>query len=231
MYRGGFFRDVIASIHIPAIYDRMLVQALFYQTSLRGYDHAITDKTTELRPGKGAKKNTKDVKNLLHEFIRFTNQYWFAEVTNQMQGKVIFDRQLEGLNVDQHFTQLQDEIDRTNAYLHAEFEQHQNEKADSLNKFAILIAGIALLPVFNDIFKAESSMWSSLATMLGEPAVSGASSGSDGCNCSTFTPIRCSIAAVVGLLPFLVWFVLAGIARIRSCHQKCQPSEKSKHFK
>ncbi len=225
VYRGSFFRDVIAPVHIPAIYDRMLVQALFYQTSLRSYNHAITDKTTELLSGKGSKKNTKDIENLLGEFIRFTNQYWFAEITNQMQGKVIFDRQLKGLNVDQHFALLQDEIDRTNAYVHAEFEQRQNEKADNLNKFAILIAIIALLPVFNDIFKAESSMWSSLATMLGEPAVSGASSG------STFTLIRCSIAAVVGLLPFLVWFVLAGIARIRSCRQKCQPSKKTKHFK
>ncbi|HID38503.1 MAG TPA: hypothetical protein EYP36_03195, partial [Calditrichaeota bacterium] len=38
---GGEFRSYIAPDHIPHIYDRMLIQALFYQASLRHYDNEI----------------------------------------------------------------------------------------------------------------------------------------------------------------------------------------------
>lgn len=165
--RGGFYRDIIADTHIPYIYDRMLVQALFYQTSLRYYDHAITNKTQQLLSDKTGKPAA-SMTALLGEFIKFTNQYWFKEVTNQMQGKEIFKLQLNRLGLDAQFEQLQDEINRTNDYLRADYEQQQTEKSNGLAAWALLIAIIALLPVINDIFKPEASLWTSLSCWLGE---------------------------------------------------------------
>ena len=166
--RGGDFRDMIAPVHIPAIYDRMAVQALFYQASLRYYDHAITCKTSLLVSDNAQENASLDMTELLGNFIRFTNQYWFAEVTNQMQGKEIFKQQLQGLNVNSHFEQLQDEINRTNDYVHAKHERRQARKADRLTLLGLLIAIIALVPVFNDIFKPEPSLWTSLALWMSE---------------------------------------------------------------
>ena len=164
--RGWFFRDIIADTHIPYIYDRMLVQALFYQTSIRYYDYAITNKTERLledKKGNAAETMT----SLLGDFIKFTNQYWFKEVTNQMQGKEIFKLQLNGLGLDAQFAQLQDEINRTNDYLHSAYEGHQTEKSNSLALWALIIAIVALVPIINDIFKPEPSMWTSLSCWLG----------------------------------------------------------------
>ncbi|BCG64418.1 MAG: hypothetical protein methR_P2191 [Methyloprofundus sp.] len=48
LYNGFGFRDHIAPEHIPHIYDRMLVQALFYQASLRHYDQKICADTKDL---------------------------------------------------------------------------------------------------------------------------------------------------------------------------------------
>lgn len=156
VYCGWDFRTIIAPKVIPYIYDRMLVQALFYQASLRYYDQEITQGTKQLL-------EYNDIKGILaqrREFIRFTNQYWFREVTNQMQGREIFRLQQAGLEVEEHYQLLQDEISRTNDYLQA---FHENRIA----LWALLIGIIATLPVINDIFKTETSMWQSVVESFG----------------------------------------------------------------
>lgn len=161
LYNGGFFRDPIASKHIPYLYDRMLIQALFYQASLRHYDHEITTTTKEL--------NIKDIQTQRGQFIKFTNQYWFREVTNQMQGKEIFRLQQQGLGLQEHYALLQDKITHTDEYLQALHEirlaeeaANAEERANRLTLYAIALAIVAALPVVNDIFKTEPSLWQSI---------------------------------------------------------------------
>ena len=156
LYNGSFYRNVIAEKHIPSIYDRMMIQALFYQASLRHYDQEITRITGQLL-------HDKEINHILkqrEEFIRFTNQYWFREVTSQMQGKEIFRLQQAGLGVEEHYQLLQDEISRTNDYLQA---SHENRIA----LWALVIGLIATLPVLNDIFKTEPSMWQNIIEFFG----------------------------------------------------------------
>ncbi|MGH8556601.1 MAG: hypothetical protein ACRESZ_03890 [Methylococcales bacterium] len=86
LYCGWAFRSFIGPHHIPFIYDRMLVQALLYQASLRLYDNNISAETNNMLE----QRNIQSIRMQRQEFIRFTNQYWFHQITEQMQGKEIF---------------------------------------------------------------------------------------------------------------------------------------------
>lgn len=168
VYQGWFFRTIIAQKDIPNIYDRMMVQALFYQASLRHYDDEITFNTQRL-----LENQSDDTLDLISEqrkhFIQFTNQYWFKEITNQMQGKIIFRLQQKALGLEAHYQQLQEEINHTSDYLQvlsekcqADIANRSAENANKIAKVAAMLAVIAALPVFNDIFKTEDSLWQSL---------------------------------------------------------------------
>ena len=165
LYNGSFFRDVIAPRHVVYTYDRMLVQALFYQASLRHYDDAITRSTSGLL-GSSQKNAIGMIRQQRTEFMRFTNQYWFREVTNQMQGKEIFRLQQRGLGLDEYYRQIQDEITHTNEYLQALHDSRVASDSSRIGKVAALLAVVAALPVFNDIFKAETSLWGHLVKWL-----------------------------------------------------------------
>ncbi len=177
VYRGYVFREIIAPKNIPRIYDRMMIQALFYQASLRYYDQEITRKTQTLIDEQADPRSVAAIREQREEFIRFTNQYWFREITNQMQGKEIFRLQQQGLGVEEQYQQLQDEIERTNEYLQVLHEERlaneanqSSKRANKLADAAIVVGLIALLPVINDFFKTEEkSLWSLLAQPLGEP--------------------------------------------------------------
>jgi len=164
--RGSFFREIAAIKHIPYIYDRMMVQALFYLASLRFYDHRITQDTQQML----VKKNPTAVGNIRQQreqFSRFTNQYWFQNITNQMQGKAIFNLQQQGLEIAPYYEQLEGEISRTNEYLQAVQDSQVSDNANRVGWAALIIAVIALLPVINDIYKVEDpSMWKHMIDYL-----------------------------------------------------------------
>ena len=156
---GGFFRTVIADKHIPTIYDRMMIQALFYQASLRHYDHQITEQT-QLLFVNNDDKGIKTIRKQREGFARFTNQYWFQTITHQMQGKEIFRLQQQGLDIASHYDQLQDELSRTSDYLQALHDSQVSSNANRIGWGAFILALVAVLPVVNDIFKAEDdSFW------------------------------------------------------------------------
>ncbi len=166
---GGFFRRSIATCHIPHLYNRMLVQALFYQASLRDYDHKMTETTLTLLKDQD---KIKLIKEQLEAFIRFTNQYWFPELTDQMQGKEIFRLQQQGLNLQTHYERIKEKISRTDEYLHAQREARNSDLSIKLSQlstrltrwgaaFALGALYLAALPIANDMVKdfCHTSLW------------------------------------------------------------------------
>lgn len=165
--RGKDFRDFIATEHIPHIYDRMLIQALFYQASLRHYDNQICDSTKQLLE----KGDIQSIKKQRSEFIQFTNQYWFHKLTEQMQGEEIFKLQQQGLKLQEHYDILKDELERTDEYLQTEQEIKENKFNTNIGLYGFWFAFIALyytiLPIINNYFKDISdtkiTLWKKLA--------------------------------------------------------------------
>ena len=158
---GLGFRTYIATEHIPHIYDRMLIQALFYQASLRYYDNRICDKTSQLL----TQQNVTGIREQRGEFVRFTNQYWFHNLTTQMQGKDIFNLQQQALGLQRHYTILKDELERTDEYIQTAYEINMSDLAGKFTQYGLSLAVVAiyysLLPIINEFVKETytDSLW------------------------------------------------------------------------
>ncbi|MDP2574205.1 hypothetical protein Q8W40_18590 [Vibrio penaeicida] len=147
----GFFSTNIAPIHVPYIYNRMLLSTLFYRLSFEHYNREITLQTNALinkkllerflkhplkvpfgfikrliklawffirRDSDGVYKHIKKrpFSSLKEEFIQFVNQYWFVELTQQIQGKEMFQLMLKPLESERQFEQIKSELDAANDY-------------------------------------------------------------------------------------------------------------------
>jgi len=116
-----FFKNMIAPNHVKNIYNRMLLSALFYRTSFEHYNRRITTQTNRLVK-KGCIKNFLAIFNppfakLRRDFILFVNQYWFVELTSQIQGREQLKMMLKPLAIEQQFEQIQAELHSADEYV------------------------------------------------------------------------------------------------------------------
>lgn len=167
---GGDFRSYIAPEHITNIYDRMLIQALFYQATLRHSDNNICRQTTMLLKS----GNLKSIRKQRDAFIRFTNQYWFHDLTEQMQGKAIFKLQQQALGLKKHYDIIKDELERTDEYLLAKYETDVANFTKNFTTWGLSIAIFALyyalIPLMPADVKAElwTGLWGYLSCLPSE---------------------------------------------------------------
>ncbi len=157
-YAGAFFREIIAPNHIPYIYDRMLIQALFYQATLRRYDAVMS-------------RDTEDLKIERERFVQFTNRYWFHRLTEQMQGKEIFRLQQQALELEHDYKIIRDELERADELLRLQEAENQERLSTSLSFWggiiAVLGAWYTLLGMWYDWWGQWSVSDRSLDSWLG----------------------------------------------------------------
>lgn len=176
LYRGSFFRDPIAPSHITQIYDRMLIQALFYQATLRDFDQKISQQTRGiLDPDKKGRISTSEllqIKQQRRDFIQFTNCWWHHHLTEQMQGKEIFQLQQSALGLKDQYEIIKDELVRTDEHLQMEHEIKISRISDLIARWGFIIAIIATwytaLPVLVEYWKNDASgtFYSRVASLL-----------------------------------------------------------------
>jgi hypothetical protein len=162
---NDFFIKKLAAKDIPNKYARMLIQALFYQASLRYYDQTITSSTTQLLKH----QQTDAIKKQYEQFIQFTNQYWFSDLTQQMQGKAIGRLQQQGLALKAHYERILDELERTSDFLQARQELELTKTSKNLTQYGVIFAVLAiyyaLIPILKDWREAigldgsKNSLW------------------------------------------------------------------------
>lgn len=109
---GWFFNNIIAPSHVPYIYGRMLLLALFYQATLRNFNRRVSYATRVLSES-GEPKHFRELRK---KFILFTNNYWFREVSNQTQGIEVFDLQTKNLGLEKEYALIKDEMERADEY-------------------------------------------------------------------------------------------------------------------
>jgi len=150
MGSGSFYCNKIAG-DVIAIYGRMLLQALFYRASLRWYEQRITKVTEAL-----IKEHDRgeSAKALRRDFVRFTNQCWFRDLTDQMQGREIFRLQQEALELKREYDLVKDEMERTDEFLQARYEMRMLRKTDRVIMAGAVLALLGLwltgLPLLKD---------------------------------------------------------------------------------
>ncbi|SEH08163.1 DoxX family protein [Candidatus Venteria ishoeyi] len=113
---GYFFNNVIAPIHIPHIYGRMAILALFYQKTLRHYNRRISFATDKLTEQEKSRQPYEGFRTLRQEFINFTNKYWFHEISSQIQGIELFNKQTTALGLEREYDLIKDEMERADEY-------------------------------------------------------------------------------------------------------------------
>ena len=123
-----FFCNITAPKIIPHIYGRMLLLTLFYQASLRHYNHRLTEQTRLLVKENKNNRNIrlKAIQNLRKDFISFTNVYWFHDVTAQTQGQEIFRLQQQALELQREYAFIKEEMARLDEYLQGDFNKDLN---------------------------------------------------------------------------------------------------------
>jgi len=137
---GGFFMQVIAPSHIPYIYGRMLILALFYQMTLRHYNRRISYATEQL----SKHKKTNEFKKLRQTFIQFTNNYWFHEITTQVQGIEIFELQTKSLGLKSEYQLIKDEMERADEYSFVLRSENFNRGAGAVAIAALVISVLSI---------------------------------------------------------------------------------------
>jgi len=158
---GEFFSETIAPKHVAYIYERMLIIVLFYQASLQRYTRQITDETNQLVAG-----NKKAFKDLRAEFIRFTNQYWFHDLTTAMQGKEIFSLQQKALGLTRDYDFIKDEMERADEYCEAKQQSRIATHANTIAIVGIPLALLALWLTFLPVLKDKQEILQQLCNYL-----------------------------------------------------------------
>jgi len=147
---GSFFNTIVAPDHIPYIYDRMLIQALFYQATLRCYDAQLAEDAPRML----APERRQEIKARRQAFLRFTNSYWFHTLTEQMQGKEIFRLQQKALGLKQQYGLIRDQLERTDELLRLQEAEKQEQFSSRINLWggiiAVLGAWYTLLGMWRD---------------------------------------------------------------------------------
>lgn len=139
---GRFFCNTVAPRHVPYIYERMLIQALCYKAALVQFRRRIVETTDDLTQERG--DWTRRFKDLRGEFIGFTNQFWFHELTAQRQGQEIFRLQQKSLNLTQTYDHIKDQMERAHEYSEADFNSRIQRAATRLAIVGIAFAVISV---------------------------------------------------------------------------------------
>lgn len=114
---GATFNGPIARVHLPFIYDRMILLALFYEASLVYFQRRITVATVELEPFAHFDAITRDFGNIHKAFIEFTNDHWFRRLTHQTQGVELFDLMTEKLGLADKYALVKDKLERVDDFI------------------------------------------------------------------------------------------------------------------
>ncbi|EJL6671958.1 hypothetical protein NMS64_001695 [Vibrio cholerae] len=130
---GTEFNNIIAPCHVFYNYQNMLLLALFYRESLHDFREQIAELSQHIETA-----SPSVFEPVRQEFIRFTNLSWFQELSSQIQGKEIYQKILQGLDIKKEYEFLEKEI----AVTHQHF---QAVATETFTKLAFVLALLALI--------------------------------------------------------------------------------------
>lgn len=140
---GGFFAEKIAG-HVHAMYFYMTLLALYCRVSMHDYSAKLARAAKELLENPGKKASRDNVEKLRASFIKFTNVYWYHEVTSQIQGMEIFDLQRRALNLDRSYEEIKDELEHVNDHIRMVWQEKVSHTANTLALVGLFLAAASV---------------------------------------------------------------------------------------
>ncbi|HGS4484311.1 TPA: hypothetical protein ACMDNS_003355 [Vibrio cholerae] len=130
---GTEFNNIIAPCHVFYNYQNMLLLALFYRESLHDFREQIAELSQHIETA-----SPSVFEPVRQDFIRFTNLSWFQELSSQIQGKEIYQKILQGLDIKKEYEFLEKEISVTHQHFQA-------VATETFTKLAFVLALLALI--------------------------------------------------------------------------------------
>lgn len=89
--------------------------------------------------------DTEKLQSIKKDFVSFTQQYWFEEITPQEQGIELFDMTSRELRLKQHYDATRQQMQDIVEYIEAENARRLNDTAHNLTSYGFWIAVFGLL--------------------------------------------------------------------------------------
>jgi hypothetical protein len=140
---GPFF-DVKIQRHFRRIYFDMALIAQFEYASLLAFSNRIS-RAVELRDVMmDDERFSRDMTGIQAEFLQFVHRFRPTGISNQMQGREMFNMLRKHLDLDRLFTDLQTEITSATAFLRAQEQQLETQATSRLSVVATVGATMGL---------------------------------------------------------------------------------------
>jgi len=91
------------------------------------------------------RESERRVRRVMDDFIRFRNDFWFSEITEDFQGKILYDKVQRGLGIPDDYEVVSREIADIYAYLVAQREHRTNRLLTFISYLALPITLSATL--------------------------------------------------------------------------------------
>ncbi|MDM8539452.1 hypothetical protein QUF90_00050 [Desulfococcaceae bacterium HSG9] len=136
----GWFFENIVSRHVHTMYFYMTILALYYRTAMIQYTERLASETKDLVEDKNHDQSKERIRKLRQSFARFTNQYWYREVTSQMQGIEIFKLQCKAVHIQDAHQELKEELERADALVQMNWQDKLARMSDKIAKIGLVLS-------------------------------------------------------------------------------------------
>jgi hypothetical protein len=155
---GGFFTNDHsgALAHFRHHYFALGLIAHFHRASLLRFKHALAEAAEKLHDAAssiaGMQTFCERVNALQRDFLRFRTRYWFVEISNQLQGREVFDLWKKHLNTPALFADIAGDIAAAEESVHRFVEERRN---DLLFRIALIGAIFAIVTPTLSIYQED----------------------------------------------------------------------------
>ncbi|HKI20701.1 MAG TPA: hypothetical protein VKA15_22615, partial [Isosphaeraceae bacterium] len=147
--QGKFFTNEENGVyfHFDHHYFKIGLIAHFHRASLLMFSERLSNAVKVLDPGPRGpdpdryKKLRKEVQTIQDDFLRFRSRYWFTEVSNHLQPRILFDLWSRHLNTRELFAEVLDEAQTINDVLDAR--EQEKQTAESVRLSVVATVGLA----------------------------------------------------------------------------------------
>ena len=161
-----FFTDEISGIlfHFNHHYFKIDLIAHFHRASLLMFSDRLSEavKVLESKASGSVRYDQlrDEVRIIREEFLRFRSRYWFDELSNQLQPRLLFDLWSGHLQTRKLFTQVLDEVSTINAVLDANQQEEQTAATVRLTVVGTIGVAITLgLTALQLVSSASRALW------------------------------------------------------------------------
>jgi hypothetical protein len=132
--------------HFRHHYFLMVLINRFHRASLLAFQDRIADALTKGNTsGKLTHGFRREMETIQSDFLRFTQRYWFPEITSQLQGREMFALMQKHSGTKEMYDQLIQEIGNINQALNAKAQERQAQEATTLSRIATYGLGISFV--------------------------------------------------------------------------------------